>query len=110
MSEQVGDRHRGLRSLAAATAALCGVTAVSAAAAYEAVARTDTSSGWRNWLGPLGWISIWGALGAVALGLTASMTRESHRRRVAATAVGAGLGLVVLLYWFFTIESILDTT
>lgn len=110
MGEQVEDGHRALRSLAAAAAGLCGVTAASAVVAYEAVVGTDTSSRWRDWLGPLGWISIWGALGAVALGLTALTTRESDGRRVAATAVGAGLGLVVLLYWYFTIESILDTT
>lgn len=110
MGEQVEDGHGALRSLAAATAGLCGVAAASAAVAYDAVVGTDSGSRWRDWLGPLGWISILGAMGAVALGVTALMTRESHARRVAATAVGTGLGLIVLLYWYFTIESILDTT
>jgi hypothetical protein len=104
--EQVEDGHSALRSLAAAAACLVGLTAASSTVAYEAAVGTE----WSDWLGTLGWTSICGALGAVALGLTALMTRESHRGRIAATAVGAGLGLVVLVHWYFTIQNFLDTT
>ena len=105
MGEQVRDRHGALRWFAAATAGLCGVTAASATVAYEAAVGTH-----QDWLGPLGSISLGAALGAVALGITAWISGESDPRRVAVTAVGAGLGLLALGYWFSIIEGILDTT
>lgn len=104
MDKQVRDRHRALRSLAAATAGLCGVTAASAAAAWKAAVGTHP-----DWLGPLGSISPWAALGAVAVGITALTTGERRPGRVAVTAVGAGLGLLTFGYWLSVIESI-DTT
>ena len=110
MSEQAEGRHNALRSLAAAAASLCGVTAASAAVAYQAAVGTDTSSVWRDWLGPLGLISLWAAFGAVALGTTVLITGESRSRRAAVAAIGAGLGLLALGFWFWVLEGILDTT
>jgi hypothetical protein len=81
------------------------VTAVSAAVAWDAAVGTHP-----DWLGPLGSISLWAALGAVALGITALITGDRRPRRVAVTAVGAGLGLLALGYWLWVIEGILDTT
>jgi hypothetical protein len=104
--EEVDDGHTALRSLASAAACVFGLSAASAALAYDAAVGTE----WSDWLGTLGWSSIFGALGAVALGLTALMTRERHRWRVTATAVGGGVGLVVLVHWYFTLQNILDTT
>jgi hypothetical protein len=105
MGEQVGDRYRALRSLAAATAGLCGVTAASAAVAWDAAIGTHPDR-----LGPLGSISLSAALGAVALGITALITGERRPRRVAITAVGAGLGLLTLGWWFSVMQSILEST
>ena len=101
----MSDRHRALRSLAATTAGVCGVTAVCAAVAWDAAVETHP-----DWLGPLGSISLWASLGAVALGITALITGDSRPRRVAVTAVGAGLGLLTLGYWFWVIQGILGTT
>lgn len=99
------DRHGALRSLAAAAAGLCGVTAACAAVAWDAAIGTRP-----DWLGPLGSISLSAALGAVALGIIALMTGDGRPRRVAITAVGAGLGLLTLGYWFWVIQGILETT
>ena len=110
MGDPGGGRQAALRALLAATAGLGGVIAASATVGYEAVVRTEVRSGWRDLLGPLGWISIMAALGAVALSVTAGLMGERHSRGLAVAATGAALGLLTLAYWAWVIEGILDTT
>lgn len=105
MAAKVGERQSALRSLAAAVAGLCGLTAASAAVAWDAAIGTHPER-----LGPLGSISLSAALGAVALGMTVLITGDRNPRRVAITAAGASLGLLTLVYWLWVIQGILDTT
>lgn len=103
-------RHAAVGTIATTVAGLGGLMAASAALGYEAVARTDSHSAWRDLLGPLGSISIFAALAAVGLGVTAVLIGERRRSRVALAAAGAGLALLALAYWAWVIEGILDTT
>lgn len=89
----------------ALVAAVAGAVAASCAAAYDAVVRAGTESGWRALLGPLGSISIGTALAALVLGLLVFPSRYA-RIGYAAAAPGAITGA----YWIWVMKGVLETT